>query len=77
LWGEKLAQVLYGIGFVKTYSDASLFMYNRDDIKVIVPVFVNDITLASKSGETLNPLVVSCKNTSSCRIWDQHHFYLE
>jgi len=58
LWGEKLAQVLYGIGFVKTYSDASLFMYDRDDIKVIVPVFVDDITLASKSGETLDSFVV-------------------
>ena len=42
LWGEKLAQVLFEMGFTKTYSDASLFMYDRDNIKVIVPVFVDE-----------------------------------
>ena len=43
--------------FKKIYSDASLFIYNRDNIKVIVPVFVDDITLASKSVETLDLFV--------------------
>jgi hypothetical protein len=33
-------------------------MYDRDDIKVIVPVFVDDITLASKSGKTLDSFVI-------------------
>jgi hypothetical protein len=57
LWGEKLAEVLLSMGFKKTYSDASLFIYDRDNIKVIVPVFVDDITLASKSVETLDSFV--------------------
>ena len=46
------------MGFTKTYSDASLFMYDRDNIKVIVPVFVDDITLASKSNDTLDSFVI-------------------
>ena len=58
LWGKKLAQVLFEMGFTKTYSDASLFIYNRDNIKVIVPVFVDDITLASKYKKTLDSFVV-------------------
>ena len=53
-----LAQVLFEMGFTKTYSDVSLFIYNRDNIKVIVPIFVDDITLASKSKATLNSFVV-------------------
>ena len=40
--GRKLAEVLFSMGFAKTYCDASLFIYNRDGIKVIVPVFVDD-----------------------------------
>ena len=58
LWGAKLAEVLSGMGFTKTYSDASLYIYDRDGIKVIVPVFMDDITLASKSVDTLDSFVM-------------------
>ena len=39
--------VLIGMGFTKTYSDASLYIFDQDGIKVIVLMFVDDITLAS------------------------------
>ena len=58
LWGETLAKVLSGMGFNKTYSDSSLFILDRDNIKIIVPVFVDDITLASKSKEGLDDFVI-------------------
>ena len=58
LWGEMLAKALSSLGFVKTHSDASLFVYDQDSIKVFVPMFVNDITLTSKSKEKLDELVV-------------------
>ncbi|GLB39311.1 putative reverse transcriptase (RNA-dependent DNA polymerase) [Lyophyllum shimeji] len=45
------------LGFKKTYSDPSLYIYDRDGIKVIVPVFVDDITLASKCIEALDKFV--------------------
>jgi hypothetical protein len=57
LWGETLGAVLLELGFKKTYSDASLYIYDRDNIKVIMPVFVDDITLASKSQEALDNFV--------------------
>ena len=46
------------LGFTKAYSDPSLYIYDKDNIKVIVPVFVDDITLASASNEALNKFVV-------------------
>ncbi|GLB42956.1 putative reverse transcriptase (RNA-dependent DNA polymerase) [Lyophyllum shimeji] len=45
------------LGFKKTYSDPSLYIYDRDGIKVIVPVFLDDITLASKCIEALDKFV--------------------
>jgi hypothetical protein len=45
------------MGFSKTYSDASLYIFDQDNIKVIVPVFVDDITLASKSASKLDYFV--------------------
>ncbi len=57
LWAETFAKVLYKLGFKKTYSDASLCIYDRDNVKVIMPVFVDDITLASSSKEALDKFV--------------------
>ncbi|GLB43908.1 putative encoded by [Lyophyllum shimeji] len=57
LWSEKLAEVMQLLGFKKTYSDPLLYIYDRDGIKVIVPVFVDDITLASKCIEALDKFV--------------------
>jgi hypothetical protein len=48
-WYEKLDEVLQREGFRRLRSDASIFVWEDADSKVIVPVFVDDITLASKS----------------------------
>ena len=58
LWGEKLGSAMKELGFTKAYSDPSLYIYDRDNVKVIVPVFVDDITLASKSDAALDKFVV-------------------
>jgi transposase InsO family protein len=48
-WFERLEEVLLGMGFTRIRSDASIFVWDHEGTKVIVPVFVDDITLASKS----------------------------
>src|SRR6266700_216265 len=58
LWGETLGNVLLKLGFKKTYSDASLYIYDRDGIKIIMPMFVDVITLASKSQMALDNFVI-------------------
>ena len=73
---KKLAQVLFEMGFTKTYSDASLFMYDRDNIKVIVPVFVDDITLASKSNDTLDSFVIELQKHFKLRDLGETTFLL-
>jgi len=57
LWSEKLAEVLEKMGFKRIYSDSSVYIYDRDGIKVIVPVFVDDITLASACKKALDKFV--------------------
>jgi len=58
LWSETLGKVLLELGFSKTYSDSSLYIYDRDNVKVIIPMFVDDITLASKSKDAFDKFVV-------------------
>ena len=45
------------MGFKRIYSDSSVYIYDRDGIKVIVPVFVDDITLASACKKALDKFV--------------------
>ncbi|KAF7761133.1 hypothetical protein Agabi119p4_10542 [Agaricus bisporus var. burnettii] len=48
-WNKKLRSVLEGIGYSRLRSDSSIYIYSKGDIKVIVPIFIDDITLVSKS----------------------------
>ncbi|KAF7763798.1 hypothetical protein Agabi119p4_8335 [Agaricus bisporus var. burnettii] len=57
-WIKKLRGVLEGIGYTRLRSDSSIYIYSKGDIKVIVPVFIDDITLVSKS-DTAMALAVS------------------
>jgi hypothetical protein len=55
-WYEELDKTLQGMGFKQLLSDSSIFIWEHDNVKVIVPVFVDDITLASKSKEKIAEL---------------------
>jgi hypothetical protein len=52
-WFRRLEEVLLELGFARFRSDSSVFIWEKDGVKVIVPVFVDDITLASKSKEKI------------------------
>jgi hypothetical protein len=41
------------MGFSKVRSDAAVWVFDRDGIRVIVPVFVDDMTLVSKSKDKI------------------------
>ena len=56
LWHQKLDQVLSSLGFVKIKSDASVWVFQNDGIRVIVSVYVDDMTLVSKSKSKLAEL---------------------
>jgi len=47
-WNKQLHEGLTQLNFTRTYSDTSLYVYHHEDIKIIMPVFVSDMTLASK-----------------------------
>jgi len=49
--------VLESLGFKQSYSDASIYIYCKDDITVILPVFVDDMTFASQSNEAMDSLI--------------------
>ena len=48
---------LESIGFTQTYSDAAVYVYVRGNVQLILPVFVNDMTFASKSLDAIKQAI--------------------
>lgn len=50
-WHKKLRSVLESMGFKRLKSDHSIYLYMKDDIRVILPVWVDDMTLVGPHGK--------------------------
>jgi hypothetical protein len=48
-WFKWLEQVLSQLGFTCICADGSIFIWAKDSMQVICPIFVDNITFASKS----------------------------
>ena len=49
VWNKTLHAKLLKLGFSRLHSDVSLYIYRRDSVHLKVPVFIDDITIASNS----------------------------
>ena len=56
-WNKKLHSVLDSLGFKRVLSDASIYIYSKDKVKLIVPIFIDDITLVSKDDAAMDSTV--------------------
>ena len=57
VWNKKLHSVLLSIGFRRTQLDHGLYIFQRDNIHIFLPVFVDDLTLAGKKGTNFDPFI--------------------
>jgi hypothetical protein len=48
-WFKRLEQVFSQLGFTRICADGSIFIWAKDRVQVIYPVFVDNITFVSKS----------------------------
>jgi len=53
IWALKLHSVLTGIGFERTDCDHSVYVYRRGGVRIMLPIHVDDLLLASNSREAL------------------------
>ena len=49
VWNKTLHSTLLKLGFSWLQSDASLYVFRRDSVRLIMPVFIDDITIASSN----------------------------
>ena len=53
IWALKLHSVLTGIGFERTDCDHSVYVYRCGGVRILLPIHVDDLPLASNSREAL------------------------
>jgi hypothetical protein len=56
-WNKKLHTTLLDMGFRRLDSDSSIYIYIKDGVRIIIPIFIDDITLASSSQSALDRVV--------------------
>ena len=54
VWNKTLHSALSSMGFNRVQSDHGLYIYLRDDVRLLMQVFVDDITLACKDGAKID-----------------------
>ena len=57
VWNQTLYSVLSSMGFKRVESDHGLYIFLRDDVRILMPVFVDDITLACKDGAKIDSFI--------------------
>jgi hypothetical protein len=57
-WNKKLHSVLLELGFSRLQSDRSVYIYTKGEVRIIMPVYINDITLASKNTTLLDQTIL-------------------
>jgi hypothetical protein len=57
-WFKWLEEVLFQLGFSRIRADGSIFIWEKDNMQVICPISIDDITFASKSKSKIATLKV-------------------
>ena len=68
-WNHKMRTTLESLGFKQTYSDAAVYIFARGDVQIILPVFVDDMTFASKSLDAIKQAIADLtKHFKLCNL---------
>src|SRR3954447_22077372 len=76
VWNKKLHAALVDMRFKCLDFDRSIYLYVRDDVRIIMPVVVDDMTLASKSLTALDNFVKELAQHFELRDLGETSFFL-
>ena len=58
-WNHKMHTTLESLGFKQTYSNAAVYIFTWSDVQIILPVFVDNMTFASKSFDVIKQAIAN------------------
>jgi len=69
VWSKTLADTLTKMDFTQIKSDPSVYVFLRDTLRIIIPVFVDDMTLISKSKPSISAFIKELSTHFKLRAW--------
>ena len=75
-WNARLHDVLKSMGFIRCEADRAVYIYTRGEVRMIVPIFIDDITLAGTSPSANDKVVEELKSYFKLRDLGPTNFLL-
>ena len=75
-WNKKLHSALLSMGFSRLQSDRSIYLYVRGELKIILPVYNDDLTFASKDASLIDKAVQDLSKLFKLRDLGETRFLL-
>ena len=75
-WSVKLHAALTDLGFVRTQLEPSCYLYEMAGFKLIVPVYVDDLTIAAATNDEINWFVEALAKNFKLAYKDNLNFIL-
>ena len=57
VWNKTLRSILLSIGFEQVKSDHGIYIFRKDRVRIFMPIFVDDITLAGKDASKIDSVI--------------------
>ena len=57
MWNKKLHTALQDLGFSRVRSDSSFYVFERDGVRIYMPIYVDDITIVSRSEPAIQRVI--------------------
>lgn len=75
-WYSRLSKRLQELGFVSSKADTSLFFYNKNGLVMFLLVYVDDIIVASSSGQAVTVLLKELEKDFALKDLGDLHYFL-
>jgi transposase InsO family protein len=75
-WNKKIHSVLVSIGFTRIKADAAIYVYSKGNVRIIVPIFIDDITFAGNSKAEIDSCIQELSNHFKLRDLGDTKFLL-
>lgn len=76
VWYQSLSNYLISLGFRKTISDASLFVFRDGDVQMFVLVYVDDIIITGSSDSAIRKTIDALSTKFSLKDLGDLHYFL-
>lgn len=60
-WHKKMDEILQLFGFIKIKSDSAIWIYRKEDVRIILPVYVDDMKIVAKSKSDVAHVIAELK----------------